>query len=174
MPDQPVQDPSTVTASGEARVTLPDGVTFRRATTHIDERGSVCEMFDTRWHWHPDPLVFAYMFTLRPGMAKGWGLHERHDDRYFIVSGEMEVVLYDVRPDSRTRNEIAKVVLSEYDRRLMCIPAGIWHASRNLGGKDALVVNFPTQPYDHDHPDKVRLPLDTDAIPFRFDQGRGW
>jgi dTDP-4-dehydrorhamnose 3,5-epimerase len=140
----------------------------------VDERGTVCELFDTRWLWHPDPLVFAYMFTLRPGMVKGWGLHERHDDRYFIISGELEVVLYDVRPDSNTRNTISRVVLSEFDRRLLCIPAGIWHANRNIGSKDVLVVNFPTQPYDHDNPDKQRLPIDTDAIPFKFESGRGW
>ncbi len=174
MSTTPHQDVATVTSSGEPLVRMVHGVTFRRAVTHVDERGSVCEMFDERWSWHPDPLVFSYLFTLRPGMIKGWGMHKRHDDRYFLISGELELVLYDGREDSPTHGLVSKLVLSEYDRRLVCIPAGVWHANRNIGQGDVLVVNFPTQPYDHEHPDKYRLPLDTDQIPYRFDTPRGW
>ena len=168
------KDQASVTADGQPLSVLPPGVTFRRATTQVDDRGSVCEMFDPRWNWHPDPLVFSYLFTLRPNMVKGWGLHKLHDDRYFIISGELELVLYDVRPDSPTCKTITKVVLSEYDRRLMSIPAGVWHADHNIGSKDALVVNFPTVPYDHANPDKYRLPIDTDQIPYSFGTARGW
>lgn len=140
--------------------------------THVDERGSVVELFDPRWGWHPDPLVFVYSFTIRPG-AKGWGLHKEHEDRYVLLQGEMEVVLYDERPDSPTNGLVSCVILSEYRRRLMNIPAGVGHADRNLGDKD-VVVNFPTIQCDHSSPDKYRLPLDTDRIPFRFENARGW
>lgn len=174
MHNLPKKDPATVNAAGDALSPLLRGMTFHRVTTHLDARGSVCEMFDPRWQWHPDPLVFVYMFTIRPGVIKGWGLHKLHEDRYFVISGEIEVVLYDVRPDSPTVGQVVTVVLSELDRRLMNIPAGVWHASRNIGSKDALVVNFPTIPYQHDDPDKFRLPLDTDEIPYKFDTSRGW
>src|SRR3954468_24984748 len=106
-----------VTPEGQSLQQLPHGVTFRDAVTHTDERGSVCEIFDPRWGWHDDPLVFVYMFTIRPGMAKGWNLHKEHEDRYFIVSGDLEVVMYDDRPESPTRGLVSKVVLSEHRRR---------------------------------------------------------
>jgi dTDP-4-dehydrorhamnose 3,5-epimerase len=170
---EPTKDTATVRASGEPNAALPHGVTVRRATTHVDERGTVCELLDPRWHWHPDPLVFAYMFTLRPGKAKGWGLHKLHDDRYFLMSGELLLVLYDVRPESPTRGLVSKIVLSDYDRRLVNIPASVWHANWNIGSREVVVVNFPTRPYDHDNPDKYRLPLDTAEIPFRFDDSPG-
>jgi dTDP-4-dehydrorhamnose 3,5-epimerase len=170
---EPAKDTATVLASGVSVEALPHGVTVRRTTTHVDERGTVCELFDPRWQWHPDPLVFAYMFTLRPGKAKGWGLHKLHDDRYVLMSGELLLVLYDVRPDSPTRGLVSKIVLSTYDRRLINIPAGVWHANWNIGREDVVVVNFPTRPYDHENPDKFRLPLDTPEIPFRFDDGPG-
>ena len=93
----PVQDVETVTSAGEQLAALPDGVTFRDVPTHVDDRGTVCELYDERWDWHPDPLVFAYTFTIRPGKTKGWGMHKRHEDRYFTLYGEMEVVLYDGR-----------------------------------------------------------------------------
>lgn len=171
---RPIKDAATVHTSGEPLAQLPHGVTFRRAPTQIDARGTVCEMFDPRWQWHPEPLVFVYMFTLRPGMTKGWGLHKLHEDRYLVLFGEMELVMCDERPDSPTRGLISSVVLSEYDRRLMNIPAGIWHANHNIGSTDVVTVNFPTRPYEHADPDKYRLPLDTDEIPYKFANVRGW
>jgi dTDP-4-dehydrorhamnose 3,5-epimerase len=171
---EPLQDAQTVTAEGEPIATLPDGVTFHDVPTHSDRRGWVCEAFDPRWGWHEDPLVFAYAFTVRPGKIKGWGMHARHEDRYFILFGEMEVVLYDERPGSPTEGLVASVVLSEDRRRLMNVPAGIWHANRNIGDKDVVVINFPTIPYEHESPDKYRLPIGTDRIPYSFDDAAGW
>ena len=167
------RDEATVTPQGERVNSLPAGVTTRDLITHVDERGTVCEMFDTRWQWHLDPLVFAYTFSLRPGMIKGWGMHKLHDDRYCILSGELLLVLFDDRSDSPTRGLVSKIVLSEYRRQLINIPAGVWHANQNIGAKDVVVVNFPTRPYDHDNPDKYRLPVDTDKIPYRFEDVRG-
>lgn len=167
------QDQKTVTPTGESLAKLPDGVSFHDVTTQVDERGAVCEIFDLRWGWRNEPLVFSYVFTVRPGMIKGWGLHKNHEDRYFILFGELEVVLYDERPESPTYGLVSKIFLSEYRRRLMNIPAGIWHADRNIGSKDAVVVNFPTIPYDHDNPDKYRLPLENDRIPYKFENPRG-
>lgn len=170
----PQRDIQTVTPQGESIQQLPAGVTFHDVNTHVDERGTVCELFDPRWGWHKDPLVFVYSFTLRPGMIKGWGLHEKHEDRYFILQGEMEVVLYDERPNSPTFGLVAKLVMSEYRRRLMNIPAGVWHANRNIGQKDVVIVNFPTIQFDHANPDKYRLPLDNDRIPYKFENPLGW
>jgi dTDP-4-dehydrorhamnose 3,5-epimerase len=171
----PPRDIATVTAEGQNLQAVPEGVSFRDAVTHVDDRGSVCELFDSRWDWSDAPLVFSYCFTLRPGAVKGWGLHRQHEDRYFILYGDLEVVLYDDRADSPTNGMVAKVYLSEHHRRLMNIPAGVWHANRNVGTADVTVINFPTRPYDHENPDKYRLPLDTDQIPYSFEEGtQGW
>jgi dTDP-4-dehydrorhamnose 3,5-epimerase len=168
------KDQQTVTADGVPLARLAAGVVFRDLPIHIDERGSVRELFDPRWPWHSDPLAYVYLFTVRPGMIKGWGLHRLHEDRYFVLHGDLEVVLYDERPDSPTSGEVSKVVLSEHHGRLMNIPAGVWHADRNLGSTDVVVINFPTRLYDHASPDKYRLPLDTDRIPYTFDRPHGW
>ncbi len=171
---QAVRDEQTVTPAGEHTGTRIHGMTTRELITHADERGSLVEMFDLRWEWHPDPLVSAYAITDRPGYAKGWNLHKLHEDRYMILQGEMELVLYDVRPDSPTRGQVCKVMLSEYCRRLVNVPANVWHADHNVGTKDVLLVNFPTTPYNHANPDKYRLPLDTPLIPYSFGDVSGW
>jgi dTDP-4-dehydrorhamnose 3,5-epimerase len=170
---EPVRDRQTVTPAGERLARLPHGMQVRDLVPHVDDRGSVIELFDPRWGWHPDPLVFAYSFTLRPGYIKGWNLHREHEDRYALLAGEMELVVYDERPDSPTQGLVASVVITEYRRQLVNVPAGVWHADRNIGSKDVVVINFPSRPYDHGNPDKYRLPLDSERIPYRFRDPRG-
>jgi dTDP-4-dehydrorhamnose 3,5-epimerase len=169
-----VKDAQTVTSQGKSIKTLTDGVSFRDAPTHADERGTVVEIFDPRWNWHPDPLVFVYAFTIRPGFVKGWNLHKEHEDRYFLLQGELEIVLYDVRPDSPTCGEVSRILLSERNRGLVNIPKRVWHADHNIGTCDVLVVNCPTRAYDHANPDKYRLPIDSPLIPYAFPGARGW
>ena len=56
----------------------------------------------------------------------------------------------------------------------MVIPRGVFHAHVNVGRTDALLVSMPTRAYDHTDPDVYRLPLDTDLIPYRFEERIGW
>ena len=169
------KQPRTTTLDGQRVERFPDGVIFRDLVTHADQRGSVIELFNPNWNWHPEPLRHSYVFTIRPGMAKGWGMHKRATDRYAILFGEILTVLYDAREESPTHGLVAEMTLSEHRRRLLAIPPGIWHANVNLGSKDAVIINFKTEPYDHDDPDKYLLPLDSGEIPYRFRGGvRGW
>ena len=103
------RDGQMATPDGRLVRRLTEGVQIRPLPSHMDFRGSVCELFDPRWGWHPDPLVFAYFFTIRPGVVKGWNLHREHEDRYALIQGEMELVLYDPRPDSSTCDEVSGI-----------------------------------------------------------------
>jgi dTDP-4-dehydrorhamnose 3,5-epimerase len=165
------KDAQFVTPEGVPVRKLTHGVTIRELPTHVDQRGSVMELFDTRWNWHPEPLVFSYCFTLRPGVVKGWNLHKAHEDRYVLIQGELELVLYDPRGESPTVGEVCRLQLTPYRRCIVNIPRNVWHADHNIGAVDVLVVNFPTASYDHANPDKYRLPIDTDLIPYRFPEG---
>jgi dTDP-4-dehydrorhamnose 3,5-epimerase len=170
----PIPDRQTVTPAGEPIAQLVDGVTIRDIVTHTDERGTLFELFDARWGWHPEPLVYAYAVTIRPGVIKGWARHHHHEDRYALMFGEMELVCYDDREGSPTRGLVSTIALSEHRRRLVSIPSGVWHADRNIGSRDVVLLNLPTMPYEHAAPDKERLPLDTPLIPHAFDDPRGW
>lgn len=169
-----VRDRPTVSTEGKPLRRLIEGVVIKEVPTHADQRGSVFEMLDPRWNWHPDPIVFAYSFSIRPGFVKGWNLHKEHEDRYFLLQGEMQLVLYDLRPDSPTCGEICCINLSELRRQIVNVPKNVWHADHNIGTKDVVVVNFPTMAYDHTNPDKYRLPIDTPLIPYSFEGARGW
>jgi dTDP-4-dehydrorhamnose 3,5-epimerase len=168
------QDVQTVSADGEPVAPLIDGVLLRPQITQVDERGTLCEILDPRWDIPDAPIVYVYQFTIRPGKAKGWHVHRLHDDRIFISRGELKVVLYDDRSDSPTHGMINEIYRSELRRSLMVIPRGVFHAHLNVGTTDALLISMPTRGYDHSNPDVFRLPLDTDAIPYRFEESIGW
>lgn len=166
-----VCDKATVTPGGNSLQRLTHGLKVRKLITHTDYRGTVTELFDPRWEFHPVPLVYAYTITIRPKIVKGWNLHQFHEDRYVVLQGEMELILFDSRPDSPTYNEICRLVLSEKDRCLVNVPINVWHADYNIGDKDVVLMNYPTLQYDHSSPDKWRLPIDTPLIPHQFPAG---
>jgi dTDP-4-dehydrorhamnose 3,5-epimerase len=81
------------------------------------------------------------------------------------------LIFFDPRPESPTCGEVCRLVLSEQNRFLVNVPVDVWHADHNIGNRDVVVVNFPTIPYDHAAPDKLRLPIDTPLIPYKFPAG---
>ncbi len=171
---EPVKDRQTVSPEGEPVERLIAGVVLRHARPHEDKRGEVVEIFNPAWGIHPDPLVYAYQIVLRPGAIKGWVVHQLQDDRLFLSSGIVRWGLYDARPDSPTHGQLNLLTFSERNRALLIIPRGVFHAVENIGTVEAVFINLPTAPYNHADPDKYRLPLKNDLIPFAFDDDRGW
>jgi dTDP-4-dehydrorhamnose 3,5-epimerase len=170
----PQRDAATITADGRLLKPLIDGVVVRYQQPIEDRRGEVLEVYRPSWGVHADPLVYVYQVRLRPGAVKGWVIHEHQDDRLCFVTGVVRWGLYDVRPDSPTLGLVNDLVFSERAAALLVIPRGVYHAVRNIGTTDAIFINMPTRPYEHDAPDKLRLPLKTPRIPFDFDDGAGW
>ncbi|MEP7159065.1 MAG: dTDP-4-dehydrorhamnose 3,5-epimerase family protein, partial [Chloroflexota bacterium] len=164
----------TVTSEGVPVAQSLPGVRRHHTPTQVDDRGWLVELFHPGWEIATDALVSAYITTVRVGYGKGWGLHKEHYDRYFLVFGAIEVVLYDVRPDSPTNGQVTTVGLSEFNRGMLTIPANVWHAMRNVGDKEAVIVNMPSQVFDHTNPDKWTLPLNTPLIPYDFGDTPGW
>lgn len=174
MKASPKKDVQTVTANGQSIQKLIHGVSVQPSQTHVDDRGTLCEIFSPYRAPHPAPLVYVYQFTIRPGKIKGWHAHHLHDDRIFISQGQVKVVLYDDRSDSPTFGMINEIYRSDTSRDLMVIPAFVYHAHQNVGSTDALFVSMPSRPYDHQSPDVYRFPIDTDQIPYRFEDRKGW
>jgi dTDP-4-dehydrorhamnose 3,5-epimerase len=80
----------------------------------------------------------------------------------------LRIVVYDARTESASFGRLNIFHLGEHDRALLSIPAGVYHAVQNVGDHEGAFINLPSQPYQHDDPDKYRLPLDNDVIPYRL------
>jgi dTDP-4-dehydrorhamnose 3,5-epimerase len=165
-----VKDRQSVTAEGQSTGQLIEGVSVTRLSPREDERGEVCEIYNPAWGVHPAPLVYVYQATLRRGQIRGWVVHREQDDRLFINFGSVRIALYDDR-DSPTYRLLNVFTVTERNRALVVIPSFVFHALQNVGETEAAFVNMPTKPYDHVNPDKYRLPLKNDLIPFSFDDG---
>ncbi len=159
-----VADRRTTTDAGVAIISEIEGVIAHRVTVHTDHRGRLFEVHNGSLPHSVDPVVHGYVFSIRPAFIKGWGIHLKKDDRYTILSGEVLTVLFDARKDSPSSGRSARYVLGPSDHQQLRIPAGVWHASINLGQSEASLLNLPTLPYDHAAPDRIALPWDTDAI----------
>lgn len=162
------KESASVTAEGNSLQERIEGVEVRRTLTHADERGTLCEIFDPRWGFTDDPLVYVYHVTIRPGQVRGWVVHREQRDRLFVYSGVLQIVLYDARTDSETYGRLNIFHFGDHDRALVSIPAGVYHGLKNVSDREGAFVNLPSQPYRHDDPDKYRLPLDNDVIPYRL------
>ena len=171
----PIQDPQTVTPDGKRTRELIDGVKIRPAVTHPDERGELTEIYNSAWKFDDAPLKYVYQFTIRPGIAKGWVIHNEQDDRVFVSHGAVKIVLYDARPTSATYQMVNEFFVTERNRALVTWPNNIYHALHNIGQTDAVLISMPTLPYNHAAPDKYRLPLNNEVIPYHFDPTvNGW
>jgi dTDP-4-dehydrorhamnose 3,5-epimerase len=173
-PVAPVKDEQTVTATWEPVRRRISGVVVKRLPPLEDERGEICEMYRPAWGIHPAPLVYVYQVMIRPGKIKGWQVHRKQDDRIFVSRGALRFALFDDRADAPTHRQLDVFTVTERNRALVVIPAGVYHAIQNVGVDDAFFVNMPTEPYNHENPDKYRLPIKNDLIPFAFEDEAGW
>ena len=165
-----MRDSATVTREGKSLAAQISGVRTQAPVNHVDHRGRLFEIYagDSE-HW-VEPLTYCYAFTVRPGQTKGWGLHEKKDDRYTLITGEIMVVLYDSRVDSPTHGLMQKIVMTAEGIRQILIPTGVWHMNICLGENEAYLINHPTAVYEHSAPDRLLLPWDSKEIPVDVSQ----
>lgn len=143
-----------------------NGVRIERVAGHHDHRGTLYPYLDLERPFWSEPVVYGYLFTLRPGRIKGWGLHKKQADRYFVMSGNLRVVLHDGREESPDRGKFCELFFTPASPGLLHIPPGVWHATQNWGKSLGRVANFPTVRFDPADPDKYRTDPHTGSIAF--------
>ncbi|KNZ70039.1 dTDP-4-dehydrorhamnose 3,5-epimerase [Thermincola ferriacetica] len=144
---------------------LIDGVKIKRLRVIPDERGRLMEMLRC-----DDDLFIkfgqAYITTAYPGVVKGWHYHKKQTDNFVVVKGMMKVVLYDSREDSPTKGAINEFFMGEHNPILLQIPPYVFHGFKCISETEAMVVNFPTEPYNYDDPDEFRVHPHDNDIPY--------
>ena len=169
---EPVKDSQTVTPDGKLTEPRIKDLIIRPAVTHSDTRGELEEVLSVDWDFHPAPIVFVYRVTVFSGSGRGWIVHRKQDDRIYHCSGRLHWAFYDDRADSPTYKMLNKITVTDSNRVLFVIPCGVYHACFNHFADDAIFINMPSRAYDHADPDKYRLPLKNDLIPYDFSEKR--
>ena len=111
----------------------------------------------------------VYISTTYPGVVKAWHLHKIQDDNFCCVRGMVKLVLYDSREDSPTKGTVTEYFIGEHNAKLVRVPAGVYHGWKCISQEESIVINIPTEPYNHQAPDEYRAAWDTPDIPYTWD-----
>jgi dTDP-4-dehydrorhamnose 3,5-epimerase len=162
------KDPQVITEAWEKIDPLIDGVVVKEVRHVPRDHGVITELYRPQWDPTGMPVVHAYQSRLYPGAIGAWSCHARTVDRLFVNQGNLKVVLYDGRTDSRTAGMVNELYIGDARPALVIVPIGVWHGLQNLGDGDALILNFPSEAYNYIDPDHYRLPFDTTEIPYTW------
>jgi dTDP-4-dehydrorhamnose 3,5-epimerase len=162
------KDPQLITRDWQKLEELIDGVSVREVVHVPRYHGVITEVFRPEWDPTGLPVVHIYQSRLYPGALGAWSCHAQNTDRLFVNQGNIKVVLYDGRDESKTSGTLNELHAGDARPCLIVLPPGIWHGLQNLGSREALVLNMPTKPYDYEDPDHYRLPYDTPEIPYSW------
>ncbi len=134
-----------------------------------DDRGMLMEILRS------DDSLFqrfgqCYITVVYPKVVKGWHYHRLQYDHFCCLQGTAKVVLYDGREGSKTEGEVNEFILSLESPLLVKIPPFVFHGFTAVGEEQAMILNIPTEPYNHKEPDEYRESPFSDKIPYDW----GW
>lgn len=142
-----------------------DGVLIQSLRKIVDSRGRVMHMMKAT-DPHFEKFGEIYFSACYPGIIKGWHDHTRMIINYAVVSGTIQLVLYDRREGSPTKGEVQEIVLGEHNYCLVKVPPGVVNGFRALGSQEAIVANCASIP--HDPTETIRIDPFTPEIPFNW------
>jgi dTDP-4-dehydrorhamnose 3,5-epimerase len=144
------------------------GVEFRALKRNCDERGFLMEVLRTDFDLFRK-FTMVYVSKNYPGVVRAWHYHKLQDDIFCCVSGMVKAACYDAREDSPTRGEVNEFFLGDDNPGLLKIPVGVYHGYKTVGLQPSLLLNFPTELYNHQQPDEYRAAWNDPAIPYSWD-----
>ena len=112
-----------------------------------DERGKVMHMLRNDFKSFTK-FGEIYFSTVHPNKVKGWHLHAKMTLNYAIILGEIKLVLYDARSNSKTKGQVQEFFLSQKNYKLISVPPFIWNGFMGIGNKTAIIANCADLPYD--------------------------
>ena len=144
-----------------------DGIKITPLRQIEDDRGKVMHML-RRDSSNFSKFGEIYFSTVHPNKVKGWHLHQKMTLNYAVVFGEIKLVLYDTRPDSKTKGQVQEFFLSQKNYKLISVPPLIWSGFKGIGNITAIVANCTDLPHD-DKEIERESPFDN-TIPYDWDK----
>lgn len=122
-----------------------EGVVIRSLKRFQDSRGWLTELF--RHDELPEDFrpVMSYLSVTHPGVARGPHEHVDQTDGFAFIDGQYDLFLWENRPGRQAPP--VRVRVGSDNPVLVIVPPGVVHAYKNMGDRDAFVLNFPNQLY---------------------------
>lgn len=146
-------------------IEVPEGVTVTPLARHEDSRGWLVELFrsdELPAEFFPE---MGYLSVTKPGVSRGPHEHRHQTDGFAFLDGQYELHLWENRPEKPEMHVRLKV--GGENPVFVLVPPGVVHAYRNVGDREAFVLNFPDQLYagrNRQEPvDEIRHEADTQS-----------
>lgn len=147
-----------------------DGVEIFPLKRIQDERGMVMHMLKNS-DPHFEKFGEIYFSVVYPGVIKAWHLHSRMTINYAVVVGNIKLVVFDQRPDSKTHGQLQEIYVGQVNYQLVRVPPGVVNGFTSVGGDKAIVANCADIP--HDPSEITRIDPFTPTIPYDWQLKHG-
>ena len=147
-----------------------EGVVITPLRTILDERGLVRHMLkstDKNFRKFGE-IYFSVIF---PNAVKAWHVHKKMELNYAVVSGNIKLVLFDARKESKTYRETQEIFMGEDNYVLVTVPTFVVNGFKAIGNEKAVVANCATIP--HDSEEIERLDPSDKSIGYSWDIKNG-
>ena len=145
--------------------TAIDGLKIIPLKKYQDERGMVLKMLSIKSKYYERFGEIYFSYT-KPGIIKGWKLHEIMQQNFVVPVGHIYFVFYDERKNSKSFGKVAKVDLCIDNYSLLKVPNKIWYSFKCISSNTAMIVNCSSIPHD---PDEIKTCTINDCkIPFNW------
>jgi dTDP-4-dehydrorhamnose 3,5-epimerase len=108
----------------------------------------------------------AYFSEVHPGITKGWKRHKLATLNLIVPVGSIRFVIYDDRPDSKSKGEFVDVTLSENNNIRLTVSPGLWMAFKGVGDGLNMLLNVSNAEHDPLEADNIELGI----IPFAWEK----
>lgn len=142
-----------------------EGVKIIKKNQIIDDRGKILHMLrvDDKNFSKFGEIYFSFV---NPGKIKAWHYHKLMTLNYVAVNGSIKLVLYDDRPESKTKGKFQEIILSEDNYSLVSIPPKIWNGFCSYKDEISILANCSDIP--HNNEEIIRIPHDDKRIPYKW------
>jgi len=133
------------------------GVQIKQLRAIPDERGWLMEILRRDETDLLPRFGQVYVSATYPGVVKAWHYHKKQVDNFACIAGMVKLVLIDTREESPTRSLVNEYFIGTQNPMLVQVPNLVYHGWKCISVEPSLVVNVPSEPYDHGSPDEYRL-----------------
>lgn len=141
------------------------GVELIDRKTLSDDRGDLTEIYRTDEPYHTKINQVYLVENPVRNTIRAFHKHEKLIDYFSIIHGRAKFVLYDDRQDSPTFNTKEEVILTSNNKKLLVIPAGVYHGWMSLSD-GTILLSIASETYNKEKADETRID------PFSF--GETW
>ncbi|MCX5782688.1 MAG: dTDP-4-dehydrorhamnose 3,5-epimerase family protein [Elusimicrobia bacterium] len=142
-----------------------EGVIIEPLKQIVDDRGKVMHMLRAD---SPSFSKFGeiYFSQVNTGVVKAWKKHKIMTQHFAVPVGEIVLVIFDDRANSKTRGVVQKINTGEDNYCLVRIPPMVWYGFKGISKTPALIANCSDIP--HDPSETIKADIADKNIPFSW------